>query len=66
MTGAAALLIVVWDRYGVPGLLVSSGAGLLCTGFAYWRLHLRLKNWPLLAGTIAELKKDKECLENEN
>ena len=60
---ACALSIVVWNEFGVKGLWALSGLGLICTQLAYWRLCVRLKNWPLLAGTLAELKKDREGLE---
>ncbi len=60
---ACALSIVVWNECGVKGLWALSGLGLICTLLAYWRLRVRLKNWPLLAGTLAELKKDREGLE---
>ena len=58
----SALVVVVWDEFGVKGLWVMSGLGLICTLLTYWWLRVRLKNWPLLAGTLAELKKDRECL----
>jgi uncharacterized membrane protein YqjE len=61
-----AALIVVWDKYGVNGLMAASGLGLVCTLFAYWRLRARLKNWTLLSSTMAELKKDRECLERKS
>jgi len=61
-TAAIAVLIVVWNEYGVLGLFVASGIGLLGTVFSYWQLGLRLKNWPLLSGSLAELRKDCEWL----
>ena len=65
-TAAVAVLIVVWNEYGVSGLLAASGLGVVGTVIAYWRLRMRLKNWPLLAGTLAELRKDRACLEPRN
>jgi uncharacterized membrane protein YqjE len=65
-TAVVAVLIVVWDKYGVNGLMAASGLGLVCTLFAYWRLRARLKNWTLLSSTMAELKKDRECLERKS
>jgi uncharacterized membrane protein YqjE len=62
---AFALGVVVWDEFGVQGLFALSGLGLVSTLLAYWRLRVRLKNWPLLSGTLAELKKDRECLESK-
>ena len=61
-TAGIALLIVVWGEFGVGGLLALSGLGLLSTVVAYWRLRVRLKRWPLFSATLAELKKDRECL----
>jgi uncharacterized membrane protein YqjE len=65
-TVAVVVLIVVWKEYGVTGLLAVSGLGLITTLLAYWRLRVRLKNWPLLSSTLAELKKDRECLERKS
>jgi uncharacterized membrane protein YqjE len=62
---AVAVVLIIWNKFGVTGLWVMSGLGLLSTLLAYWRLRARLKNWPLLAGTLAELKKDRECLESK-
>jgi uncharacterized membrane protein YqjE len=59
---ACALSIVVWNQFGVQGLWALSGLGLLGTLLTYWQLRTRLKNWPLLPGTLAELKKDRDCL----
>ena len=39
---------------------------LVATGFAAWRLRARLKGWAPFSATVAELKKDKACLEEEN
>ena len=65
-TAAVAVLIVVWNEYGMNGLLAVSGVGFIATLLAYWRLRVRLKNWPLLSSTLAELKKDRECLERKS
>lgn len=65
-TAAVAVLMVVWNKYGVNGLLAASGLGFIATIFAYWRLRVRLKNWQLLSSTLAELKKDRECLERKS
>jgi uncharacterized membrane protein YqjE len=62
-TAAVAVLIVVWNEYGVKGLLAASAAGLIATLLAYWRLRVRFNHWPLLAGTLAELRKDREWLQ---
>jgi uncharacterized membrane protein YqjE len=61
----AGAIFLVWDRFHVTGLFVLSGVGLVGTALLCWRLHLRLKNWPLLSGTLQQLKKDRECLESK-
>jgi uncharacterized membrane protein YqjE len=58
---AFALVVVVWTEFGVMGLVTLIGLSLVSTLLAYWRLRVRLKNWPLLSGTLAELKRDREC-----
>ena len=65
-TGAAVLVIVLWDHLGVLGLLVVSGISLAATLFAYWRPRVHLSRWPLLPETVAELKKDREWLANKS
>jgi len=39
---------------------------LLATVVGAWRLRVRLKNWIPFAATLAELKKDKSCLEEKS
>jgi uncharacterized membrane protein YqjE len=39
---------------------------LAATIIAFWRLHTRLKSWVPFADTLAELKKDKACLDEKN
>ena len=36
------------------------------TVIAVWRLRTRLKNWAPFSATLAELKKDKACLDEKN
>jgi uncharacterized membrane protein YqjE len=36
------------------------------TIFSLWRLRVRLKTWVPFSATLAELKKDKACLEDKN
>ena len=62
---AAAVIVLVWNSFHVIGLFVLSGAGLVATLLVCWRLQLHLKNWPLLPGTLEQLKKDRECLEKK-
>ncbi|HEV2318568.1 MAG TPA: phage holin family protein [Verrucomicrobiae bacterium] len=62
---AAGVIVLVWSSFHVMGLFVLSAIGLAATLLAGWRLHFRLKNWPLLPGTFEQLKKDRECLESK-
>jgi len=62
---AAAVIVLVWNTLHVAGLFIVSGVGLVATLLVGWRLNVRLKNWPLLPGTLEQLKKDRECLENK-
>lgn len=58
---ACALSIVVWNGFGVKGLWALSGLGLVGTLLTYWRLRTRLRHWPLLPETLAQLKQDRDC-----
>jgi uncharacterized membrane protein YqjE len=62
---AAALIYLTWNEFGVIGLFALSGAGLVAALLVFWRLWLRLKDWEFLPGTLNELKKDLECLDNK-
>jgi uncharacterized membrane protein YqjE len=62
---AFALAILAWDKYGVLGVAALSGLGLTSTFLAYWRLRVHLMNWPLFSSTLAEMKKDRACLESK-
>jgi uncharacterized membrane protein YqjE len=39
---------------------------LVATAVAVWRLRIRLKGWAPFSATVAELKKDKACLEEKS
>jgi uncharacterized membrane protein YqjE len=39
---------------------------LAATIFSFWRLRSRLKKWEPFSATLAELKKDKACLDEKN
>jgi uncharacterized membrane protein YqjE len=62
---AAGVIVLIWNELHVFGLFILSAVGLVATLLVGWRLTLRLKNWPLLPGTLGQLKKDRECLENK-
>jgi uncharacterized membrane protein YqjE len=65
LLAAAGVIILVWHYFDVWGLFIVCGISLIATGLVGWRLHLRLNNWPLLSGTMEQLKKDRECFENK-
>jgi uncharacterized membrane protein YqjE len=39
---------------------------LVATAVAVWRLRIRLKTWEPFSATVAEIKKDKACLEEKS
>lgn len=58
-----AALCIRAERFDLLVLLI-----LLClvaTVVAFWRLRHRLKTWVPFSATLAELKKDKACLEQK-
>ena len=61
----AVIIILTWRIFDVWGLVVMFVLFLAGTLVLCWRLVVRLKNWPLLPGTLAELKKDRECLDDK-
>ena len=65
MLATAGVVVLIWHQFGVPGLFILCGISLIATVLVGWRLQLRLNNWPLLSGTMEQLKKDRECLENK-
>jgi uncharacterized membrane protein YqjE len=66
LIGVTAVMIVLWNAFGVGALFIASGSGLAGTFIAYWRLRVRLKNWRPFPGTLDELKKDREWLARKN
>ena len=60
------VLVVVCLEADRVDLLVGLGLiYLTATIIAFWRLRARLKKWTPFSGTLAELKKDKTCLEEK-
>ena len=62
---ATAVIYLTWNKFGVDGLFVVGGLGLAGALVVLWRLWVRLKDWAFLPGTLNELKKDLECLDNK-
>ena len=54
--------IVSCTIFGVTLILLYLAATIV----SFWRLRIRLKNWVPFSATLAELKKDKACLEEES
>jgi len=64
---ATVTLVVVCLRAGRLDLLVALMViYLAATIICLWRLRIRLKNWAPFSATLAELKKDKACLEEKS
>lgn len=66
---STALIVFIWAKFGVDALLIClfslSALGIAVALLVLWRLWVRLKDWAFLPGTLAELKKDLECLDNK-
>ena len=62
---AAGIIFLLWRQFGVAILFILSGVGLIGTLLTAWRLRERFKDKPFLAGTLGELKKDREWLEKK-
>jgi uncharacterized membrane protein YqjE len=57
------IIVAVCLMHHLIGLVIALGViYLLATIVCYLRLRNRLKSWAPFAATLAELKKDKECL----
>ena len=64
VTVTIVVVCVINDRLG---LVVGLGlVYLLATIACYWWLRSRLKHWAPFAATLAEIKKDKACLEEKS
>jgi uncharacterized membrane protein YqjE len=60
-------IVVVCINNGRIGVVIGlSLVYLLATIGAYWRLRTRLKNWAPFPETLAEIKKDRACLEDKS
>ncbi len=51
------------ERYDLVAVLI--GLCLVATMVAFWRLRRRLRTWAPFSATLAELKKDKACLDQD-
>ena len=64
VTVTIVALCVKYERFDL--LVVMILAYLVATAVAAWRLRKRFKAWMPFSGTMAELKKDKACLEEKS
>ncbi len=63
LTITAPLVIMLWDPAGVPLLIGFSIVYFLAALLAILALRNKIRNWPpTFAHTVAEIKKDSECL----
>jgi uncharacterized membrane protein YqjE len=64
---ATVTIVVICVINNQLGLIVGLGlVYLLATIVCYWWLRRRMKNWAPFAATLAEIKKDKACLEDKS
>jgi|ERR1051325_711965 uncharacterized membrane protein YqjE len=60
------IVVLLPDEARVVALIILSCAYLGGTGFAWRGLNERLKKRTALSGTLAELEKDRECLQRKS
>ncbi|HLP77776.1 MAG TPA: phage holin family protein [Candidatus Paceibacterota bacterium] len=66
LTITFTVVVIFWDSARVPVLASLSAIYFLATIGILWRLKARLQNWVSFPSTLAELKKDRSCLEEKN
>ena len=57
-----ALVFLFWNSSPVAVLLASAALYAAGAGGLYWRLARLLRDWTMLAATLDQLRKDRECL----
>jgi len=66
LTITVTVVVIFWDTARVPVLVGLSVVYLVAAiGVFYW-LKARLRDWSSFSATLTELKKDRECLEEES
>ena len=58
----AVLVVALGKEHPVAALLILAALYAAAAAFAYGRLQRLQRDWRTLAGTIDQLKKDRECL----
>ena len=59
---SAVLVVALGKQHPVAALLILATLYAAAAAFAYGRLQRLQRDWRTLAGTIDQLKKDRECL----
>lgn len=60
---SAVLVVALGAHHPIVALLILTTLYAAAAGFCYGRLNRLQRDWRTLAGTIDQLKKDRECLE---
>ena len=66
MVATVTLVVVCLEAERLDLLIALMLAYLAATVICFWRLRMRLKNWAPFSATLAELKKDKACLDEKS
>jgi len=66
MTATVTIVVVCVEAKRLDVVVALALLYLAGTIFTFWRLHARLKSWAPFSATLAELKKDKACLDEKN
>jgi uncharacterized membrane protein YqjE len=68
LAGVALTLVVLtafWQHSPVLAMLILTAIYIVIAGFLFARLARLQRDWQTLPGTIDQLRKDRECLENQ-
>jgi uncharacterized membrane protein YqjE len=66
MVATVAIVVVCMKANRLDLMIALMLLYLVATIVGYWRLRTRLKNWEPFSSTLAELKKDKACLDEKS
>ncbi len=66
MVATLAIVVVCIKAERLDLVVWMAVAYLVATLIAFWRLRSRLKSWAPFSATLAELKKDKACLDEKS
>ena len=65
MVATVTIVVICVNNHQIGLVVVLGLIYLLATIGCYWRLRSRLKSWAPFAATLAEIKKDKACLDEK-